>query len=433
MLKLQAFRDNSLDGGTRKLIMIVGFSLGILAVFFLLRKIVEFGIWPDGTDISVYLTAARGVLLDETPYKFSVQYQDPYPYPPLFAELIALLTKALGFGTAWIFWVLAGLLAFLSAILVMARGFQPKLPIEYTVLLCGVFLMSHIARTDLFHGQANFLLILLIVVALWFWSTGKPTAASLLWSVAIVVKPFLGLIVIFIARKGDYRTAVLTFISSGIIFVLSFVLVFSHPIDVLSDWMAASHWHTSLPNVAKPDNQTFYGFFVRLFSESPFGVPVAVNKYAPPLLMLPVIGAAVALFLAGVAPAQKPERSNAVSLLEMGITLALFMAAGPLMEGDHFFLLLPGFFGAILVCLDRRVERRWVIACALWAAAFANLFLPFALNQFTPQFWPPLHGLMHLRGVHYGLFFFVAAGYSAALLFLDRTSTAQILTARASV
>jgi len=67
MLKLQAFRDNSLDGGTRKLIMIVGFSLGILAVFFLLRKIVEFGIWPDGTDISVYLTAARGVLLDETP------------------------------------------------------------------------------------------------------------------------------------------------------------------------------------------------------------------------------------------------------------------------------------------------------------------------------------------------------------------------------
>lgn len=432
MLTIPALRDNSLEERARRPALVAGLSVGILAVFLLLRKIAGYEHWPVGTDISVYLTAARGVLLGETPYQFSVQYQDPYPYPPLFAEFIALLTKLLGFGRGWVFWVLMELVAFVSAIVVMARGFQRKLPIEYTVLLCGVFLMSHIARNDLFHGQANFLLTLLIVLALWFWTGGKSIAASLLWSVAIVIKPFLGLIVLFIAKKGDYRTAVLTFMLSGIIFVLSFVLVFSHPIDVLFDWIAASHWHTSLPNVAKPDNQTFYGFLVRLFSESPFGMPVVVNRYAPPLLMLPVIGTAVALFLAGIAPAEKRDRS-AVSLLEIGIALALFMAAGPLMEGDHLFLLLPGFFGAILVCLDRDGERRWVVACALWAVAFTNLFLPLALNQFTPHLWPPLQGLTHLRGLQNGMFFFVAAGYSAALLFLDRQSTAPTLTARASI
>jgi hypothetical protein len=375
--------------------------------------------WPLNTDIAVYLHAANAVASDVSPYS-QAPGLDPYPYPPLFAEFIGVLTKVVGTGKGMLLWALSGLVLLVASIMLMARAFSPKLPIGLVLLLGGIFTMSHIARTETLHGQVNFLMAFLVVAGAVLWQRDRSMAAAFLWALAIVTKPFLGLLVLFLLRKKDFKGAFATLAFSAALFVGSFVFAFSDPLQIFQDWRTSTHWHTGLPNVAKPDNQTFYGFFNRLFVDTKYSTPIMNYPAAPVILMIPVVALAFYVFFQSVQDQKYPgDRGGPRTLLEVAITLALFMACGPFMEGDHIFVLLPGLFGAMLL-FSATYDRRWLIASALWLLAFANLFLPYGLNQFRPPYWPKLEGVMILRSLHYGLIFFVAAAWSGFMLRSDR-------------
>ncbi|MBS0251957.1 MAG: DUF2029 domain-containing protein [Proteobacteria bacterium] len=260
----------------------------------------------------------------------------------------------------------------------------------------------------------------MVVLGAVLWQRDHSIAAGLAWSFAIVTKPFLGLLVLFLLRKKDFKGAFATLAFSGSLFVGSFIFAFSDPLQIFQDWRTSTHWHTGLPNVAKPDNQTFYGFFNRLFVDAKYSTPIFDYPTAPLLLMIPVVALAIYIFVYAVSEQKNVgDRGGPKTFLEIAITLALFMACGPFMEGDHVFVLLPGLFGALLLYFGS-YDRRWLVASVLWLLAFANLFLPIGVNQFRPPYWPKLEGLMILRSLHYGLIFFVAAAYSGFVLHSDR-------------
>lgn len=412
------------DGRLNILACLAGGVLVFAGFAISVHQILNTAEWPLGSDIAVYLHAAAAVGSDQSPYS-PAPGLDPYPYPPLFAEFINLITKVLGTGKGMLLWALSGLALLLASVAMMSRAFVPKLPVGIVLLLGGIFAISHIARNETFHGQVNFLMAFLVVLGAVLWQRDRSVAAGLAWALAIVTKPFLGLLVLFLLRKKDFKGAFATLGFSAILFVGSFVFAFSDPLQVFQDWRTSTHWHTGLPNVAKPDNQTFYGFFNRLFVDTKYSTPIADYPIAPLLLVIPIVALAFYFFIYGVNDQKNiGDRGGPKTLLEIAITLALFMACGPFMEGDHVFVLLPGLFGAILLALGSD-DRRWLIASALWLLAFANLFLPIGVNQFRPPYWPKLEGLMILRSIHYGLIFFVAAAYSSFILHADRLEGAR--------
>ncbi len=402
--------------------LVVGIGFLILGIALALRNILAFENWPQGTDIGIYLDAAKAVAQGQSPY-FPAPGTDPWPYkyayPPPFAEFVNLLTPVLGMGLGWIAWAYVGLLCLIASVFIMARAYDPKIPIGFLVLLSGIFAMSHIARIETLHGQLNFIMAFFIVAGACLWQRGYSVAAAAPWALAIITKPFLGIIVLFLLQKRDFKAVLATLTFSAILFLGSF-LAFPDYFQVFQDWRSASRWYTGIPTVAYPDNQSFYGFFVRLLVPTKYSTPIFDSPIAPTLLFVLLVGVALCIFLLAVD--RRPHREEGGwprTLVEIAVTLGLFMACGPFTENDHLFVLLPGLFGSVLLYMSSG-ERRWAIASALWLIAFINLFLPIGLYQFRPPFWPKLEGIMILRSIHYGLIFFIAAAYSGWLLRSDR-------------
>src|SRR5690606_16471641 len=103
-------------------------------------------------------------------------------------------------------------------------------------------------RNETFHGQVNFLMAFLVIVGAILWQRGYNVAAAVPWALAIVTKPFLGLLVLFLLRKGDFRGAFATLALSTILFIGSFVFAFPDPLQVFHDWRVSTQWHTGIPN-----------------------------------------------------------------------------------------------------------------------------------------------------------------------------------------
>lgn len=382
--------------------MLAGCGLLLLAAAALVRKLWLAPAWPDGTDLSVYLNAAGAILGGDHPYDPNYYPYDPYGYPPLFAEVIALFRFVLGAGHAWLAWPVICAICLMAALYLIMRRVSWRAPLGWTALAAGVLMFGHIGRSDLYHGQPDFLLLLLLVVGLMQFRAGKTYSGALAWGAMIVVKPFLGAVVFFLMRRGRWRDAIATIGASAILFGVSFLLFAPRLIEAMTGWLAASRWYTSVPNVAKPANQTFYGLFHRLFVDTEHSTPWVNAPGLVPWLMLPILALVIAGIYFGVsskeeAAAATAEESGARDMVELCIPLGLFFALGPLTEAPHLYLLLPAFYGAG-VLLARRwraggaAKTRWTLAVAPWLALMTLFAIPVGLAIVSPYQWPELSG-----------------------------------------
>jgi hypothetical protein len=410
---------------------VIGILLSLVGFAALMRMIALDDIWPRGTDLAAYLDAAKAIRQGGSPYTFDVDHDpnahDPYAYPPLFAELVAALTTVLGYGNLWIIWSIFCLGCLIGSIFLMLRGFGPKTDYRWVFLIAGVAMTGRMVRGDAYHGQINFLLLLLLLLGLKQLLSGRITRASAAWAVMIVFKPFMGIVVLYLLRRRFWKPAMLTVAFASVLFMASFLLVYPNAIETFAGWMQTSHWYTSLPFVAKPGNQSFYGLFMRLFAVSRHSdEPKIVGA-----LMLPIVGLALATFLFAV-PSQPSVRLSSGlddgprALLEVGVTLALALSCGPLMEGDHVFVVLPGLFGAAMLAQNRMggsSQHRilWLSAVIAWCVALCAVVPPLTVKFLEPYTWSiPLSGLKILGTGRVCTTLFVAAILSAAALWQDR-------------
>lgn len=364
-------------------------SLGGAALLF--NKIAQADRWPDhDTDLSVYLDAARAVTSGANMYD-SIHYQaDVYGYPPLFAEIIAVARLLLGDGLGWIAWMLLSALALFLSFAMMMRGFGVRLGWKWVSLIFSVFIAGYMTRTDLFHMQPHFFLLLLIVIGLKLFADNRIVRGGISWALIFVIKPFTGVMIFWLMRRGEWRAVIATLAAATAMFVASFAPFWRDPVGGVKDWMAASGFHTGWPNVAKSANETFYGLFNRMFGpETNHSLPWVEAPYLVPLLSAPfLILAAVGIFMS---VSNKDEtlaipagERGAQDMVQIATVLGFSMSCGPLMEAPHCYMLLPGLVGSVMLAATRWREQsptrwRWVWAAAAWASTFSWLVFPVGL------------------------------------------------------
>jgi hypothetical protein len=409
----------SLSGSRDRWYLPIGIALIAVGIVLMGRKIHLDATWPAGTDISVYLSAVKNVAAGLHPY--GDVHAHPFAYPPLFAELISLLFPVFSDGKWWAIWSALTFVQLIAALIIMMRGFGEKLPWGAVALVCGVISVSHLTRSEVFHGQADFTILLLLVLGLRFSTLQKPLATAVAWSIMMNIKPFLGIVVIHQLVTRRYREAIYTLIAGGTIFALSFAAFGSDAIDAFLKWRASAAWYTSVPEIARFDNQSFYEFFARICNATEYGVPLANCQSAVPFLMLPVLAAAaVALFLIArsIMMLSRENRLTPVhEMLAAGVVIAAVMSCGPTYYGDYVYLLLPGAFGAYLLASGGHDRTGWLVVTAIWCVALYSLALPFSIRLTDTYRWSQLYGIRHLAGIQNGTVAMVCALVSSAFLY----------------
>lgn len=417
--KSTGVRAASLSGTRDGWYLPIGLALMAVGIVLMGRKIYLDSTWPAGTDISVYLSALKNIAAGLHPY--GDVHAHPFAYPPLFAELLSLVFPLFSDGKLWAVWSALTFVQLIMALVLMMRGFGEKMPWGAVALICGVISVSHLTRSEVFHGQADFTILLLLVLGLRFSTLQKPFATAVAWSIMMNIKPFLGIVVIHQLLTRRYREAIYTLIAGGAIFALSFAVFGSDAIDAFLKWRASAAWYTSVPEIARFDNQSFYAFFARICNATEYGVPLASCQSAVPFLMLPVIAvASVALFLTARSITML-SRANCLKpvheMLAAGVVIAAIMACGPTYYGDYIYLLLPGLFGAYFIASGGRDRTGWLAVTAIWCVAVYSLALPISIRLTDTYRWSQLHGMTHLAGIQNGTVAMVCAIVSSALLY----------------
>lgn len=379
------------------------------------RLVIQQEWWPkNNTDMSVYLNAAKALSNGQNMYDPAHYPTDVYGYPPLFAEIIALLRPVLGEGRGWIVWMALSVVALFASIAVLLRGFGRRTSWKWVVLVFSIFFAGHITRSDLYQMQPHFFLLLLIVLGLRFFGQNKPIAGGVTWAVVFVCKPFTGALVFFLMRRGNWRAALATLTAATVLFLGSFLPFLPNIWAGVKGWISASGFHTGWPNVAKSANETFYGLFNRLFGpETKFSTPWVEMPGIIPFLMIPfLLIAALGVYFSvsgrSRAAAIPAEERAAQDMVQMATVLGFTMSCGPLMETPHCFMLLPGLVGSILLA-ERRwrdnatTKWRWTAAAGAWSLTMFWLAFPITLPIINLYMLGHITGPMLLVTVKMGL------------------------------
>lgn len=405
----------------------------VLAVFLLVRKILTTPTWPDHTDLRIYRDAADAILVGTSPYDPSLYDSGPYGYPPLFADFIALLRLALGWGHGWLVWPLICAVCLFGALYLLMRKFGTRTPLPWIGVTVGLLMLGHIGRTDLFHGQPSFVLLLLFLAGLLYHRQGAILRGALAWGAIIAVKPFLGAVVFYLLRRGQLRAAIATVAASGGLFFLGFLPFATRLPEAVQGWLEASRWYSTIPNVARPANQTAYGLFVRLFVDTEYSKPWLDAPLLVPILMVPVLLIVVASICFGIsgrttAYSHDPDNAErgARDLIEASLPLGLVMAMGPLAESNHLYLLLPAIFASgIMLHLKwgtPQLRRSWATAAGFWAALFIIFIIPYRAQLISTSLWAKLTGVKILASGLNGYIVLAACVLSAWALYSERSA-----------
>lgn len=405
----------------------IGLALMAVGIVLMGRKIYLDQTWPAGTDISVYLSALKNIAAGLHPY--GDVHAHPFAYPPLFAEFLSLLFPLFSDGKPWAVWSALTFVQLIAALIIMMRGFGDKLSWGAVALICGVISVSHLTRSEVFHGQADFTVLLLLVLGLRFSTLQRPFATAVAWSIMMNIKPFLGIVVVHQLVTRRYKEAVYTLIAGGTIFALSFAAFGTNAIDAFLKWRASAAWYTSIPEIARFDNQAFYAFFARVCNATEYGVPLANCQGAVPFLMLPVFAAALVALVLTARAMMALSRENSLKpvheLLAAGIVIAAMMACGPTYYGNYIYLLLPGALGAYFMASSGQDRMGWLVVTAIWCVALYSLALPISIRLTDTYRWSQLYGIRHLAGIQNGTVAMICALVSSALLYRSATRQAR--------
>jgi len=283
------------------------------------------------TDFGVYYHAAGDISDGANPY-FEEGRLDSirgyYGYPPAFAEALIPLHYA-GEDVARYGWLLINFASLVAAIPLLLSAFGTKLAWPWVLLATGVVAASYPAHSDLYHGQVNFPLLLLLVAGLALFVRGRDRAASLAWAAMIVVKPFLGVLVLYLLWRREWKAALATSAITAGLLVLSFAPTFVNGFDAVEGWIRISREYGAAASTVQPDSHSLHALVLRLFTTNAYSTPwidsQALLHVGTVLLALTL----VALLFIALPPRAmgERERTPARVLAESGLVIALAMTA----------------------------------------------------------------------------------------------------------
>ena len=400
--------------------------------------------WRNSIDFSVYTRAAAGFAHGQNPYVLSfythgsgsipifygvLDIYDIYVYPPFFAEVLWPVV-AVSDALARFLWISVSVAALASSMWMLLRRFGTQLSWQVISLIFGLVCATYVARNDLYHGQVNFFLLWLLTLGLFYIHRGRAIGAGVAWGLLFVVKPFFGILVLYLLWRRQWRTAFISIATAGSLLLVSFVPTFLHGSTVWQSWVQISRTRSSDALVAsRPDNLSIHGLLLRLFHDNLFTTPLASNSSLLSLseVFMVVLGIVLLVLVLGW-PLSHSDRTHGVPLLlDVGCTLGISMAIGPLTEGDHLMLLIPCLVGVLIFAhgqavRETRTAALWLSTAAAWAVIFLIRSSPWRLGIGVADgaSWRHLSGLPILLTGQYGLLLLAASALLAAALAADR-------------
>lgn len=379
--------------------------------------------WRTTVDFGLYVETAHTIANGGDPYDYRVAaglVHHAYAYPPLFAEMLIPFAQ-IGDYFARLTWMAISAVCLVASIVLLLRGFGHRVPAHWLLLIVALLFATFPVRDDLYHGQTNFALLFLIVLGAWLLRAERPSGAGMAWGLMFVIKPFLGVLVVFLLLRRQYRAAATSVATAATLFAASFLVMAPQGLDPLHGWIDASRYDANAPFTTQLDNYALHGLLERLFSTNGF-----VTAWADNSLLLNGFAALLGVLLVAAVLYALPRgwhgAENAdLFLLEIGFFLAAAMTYGPLTEGDHLFLLLPGLVGATyLAWRDVRLHAwsRRVVAAVAWFVLFSMLASPFlktlGTNPFLLTSHP--HGIALLWTGRIGFLLLAVTGITALAL-----------------
>jgi len=237
-----------------------------LVVVLALTAVYIFGIKWDMTDFKVCYRAGGRFLAGETLYRASDGHLQ-FKYAPaaalFYAPLSALppeAAKALWFVIMSV--CLAGILR-IAALWATKRGASPVWPVFWAV----VVLLKYLGR-EFQLGQVNLLILFLMTLMVWEWTSGRPARAGIFWGLSLLFKPYAAIFLPYFIIKKKWPTA-----ASGGATLLAGLLLpavrfgFEGNKLLLGEW--ARSLRTSTPGLLRVgDNASIYAFIAKTFGLS---------------------------------------------------------------------------------------------------------------------------------------------------------------------
>jgi hypothetical protein len=272
----------------------------------------------------------------------------------------------------------------------------------------------------------------MLTLGLWLRTRQRPISAGVVLGIAIVIKPFLGVVALYFLWRRDWRVAFASILTSGILFVGSFIpLIFAHGLAVIQSWRDATSYYTSGDIASRPDNYSLTGILRRIFLENQFTVPWLNSPLLFQGLSIALVIVVVGLYVTSVPFGKALEKGATPAplqlLIELGALLMLSMVYGPMTEADHTFLLFPAFFGIFFMAYQR--SQQHATNARIWqiAAGVAGLAVLVMLSPIIPQIglpssanWTPIAGLRILLTGQFIIWFLAAALALVAALRTER-------------
>jgi hypothetical protein len=200
-------------------------------------------------------------------------------------------------------------------------------------------------------------------------------------------------LVLWLMWRRQWRAAV-AMVVSGITVGIGSFLVAGNPADTLT-WLRGYQSVNSALVTVYANNLALHGLVLRLFSSTPSAVPWLLAPWLVPVMDI-VAAVWLAVLCVGALKGNTGrvlESSRETSdtnrlLLESGLVLAIGMTLGPLTEGDHLVLLLPGFVAVVEVVRHTRrasadVRVAWNWAALSWSAVMASELSPIPYTNFA--------------------------------------------------
>ena len=400
-------------------------AVGLVATAVLLTTLVRYAT-ADHTDLAAYRAAARALATGQPLYADALIWREvgytiadprpvptdgpPYVYPPLLA-FVMLPIVALGELTRLTWYAIifvAGIgTAFALAPLLLGRPGPRVLAAPAGALaLAALVLLYQPTRRVLYFAQVDTVTLFCLALGLVAFAARRDVRAGLVVALAIAIKPFLGLVLLYFVWKRAYRAAVVGAAASGIL-VLGPLLALGP--DTVRDYLAVGAYWSGPTFAATILNQSPYGVALRTFTTTAMGPPLVEAPGLVGIVRLAFALAALAAFVLAVPRTR--ERAPGVLAIEYGLALAAMLLISPLSEDIHFVYALPALLASGAWAWRDRRPGPAVVVPGLAATALYGLFLM------------PLHGSLQHNVPFVGLCLVAALATATAVMQRHREET----------
>lgn len=303
-----------------------------------------------------------------------------YITPPFHAILL-LPFIPLGYEKARVvFLLLNNLLLFSSVALIVQASRNHLLSLPHCLFaLLLVFGLEPI-YTSLELGQEDSVILFLIVVSYWAYKSGRKLIVGPCLALAAMIKLIPGVLIIYFLWKKEYSVFISALVTVLLAGALSVVLAGRDAVVLFG----TSFLPALLKGSAFCQNQSFNGFFSRLFVDSSLYYSLQEFPTVPQARILSAVGSAGVVAVGAFVTRKRLGGQNFRFDLEFSLALVTALLVSSIAWGHYFtWLLLP-----FLVLLNPRLAeylsaRQYVSGLAVAFLGYAAIAVPSSLYAMT--------------------------------------------------